>query len=382
LEIMREVYAAKKHFSNSGYRSDLEPRAIVARGSEQDINTFEEYLDQAGLKKRMAYYHLEQYDEEKDDLISPEELKKIKQAKQAAKPPKPKAKQIEASIDKTDSMSDLQPPIDKIDNVSNLQEEKKPTAGTPTVAPIGAVSSDKVKIEDVKTEATQTGDQKGALPPDCFAISKSLLMKMLKYEFSNEHIVKILLLVMAESYGLTPPSKYTKMLTEDEIAKAINYPKSRKIKKDITSCIKAGFIDIQIKGENGAAVYFIKKDENLWSDIDDHKRSKEEKKSFVKIKDVYFKKSYEKSIAHPSFGKKEGNLIYMVLDAVGEENALSFLIKYFDETGPDGKIYGSFFGYTLGGFYSQLNKLQMKDGYKNGVRISKITGQEIKDVGF
>jgi hypothetical protein len=75
-------------------------------------------------------------------------------------------------------------------------------------------------------------------------------------------------------------------------------------------------------------------------------------KKFVSI---YFKKAKGVGINNPTFtAGKDGALVKRILKNHDYEKTIEMLNRYFDE----GE--GKFCGYTIGGFYSCLNKLQLK----------------------
>lgn len=70
LDLVREMHAAQQALSNSGYRRDL-----TSSQSGTRFHTFDDYLDEVGIKKTTAYRWLALYDSDKDILLSMEEFK-------------------------------------------------------------------------------------------------------------------------------------------------------------------------------------------------------------------------------------------------------------------------------------------------------------------
>ncbi len=380
--VIDELKRAQKFYSNSGFRSDLTSSRTPEEVPKQIYNSFEEYLDYAGFKVSTAYELMSRKNEKKGTYITDDEWRKLqkeqrekrRKAKLAAMP-ELKFKGGEpctaAQDDKNEpptiiggKNSPAEPSAVVVDStvVGKLQDDSPITANTRPGSHIANLEN-----------TFEVVDQKGALPPDCFAISESLMRKIIKYQFENDTILKILLLVMIESYGQKPHSKQTKPLTEEYIRKELKYPKNKNLQKEIKKIIKAKFIEVVSKNDDGV-VYAIKKDADLWKDI--FKFDEVASEEFKKVKDLYFEKAHAKNIDQPPFGGKEGMIIKRTISEYGLEKTMDMLTRYFDEN------HGNFAGYTLGGFRASINKIQMKEGYVGGKRISKITGQEFKDVGF
>jgi len=371
-------------------RENLSREGKPVTGQTRPV-TWNQYCEDIGMARRTANEWLQRYDAIKQALIPEEEFKEKKKAQKLLNPPKPKKAEVDNKLPKSGNLQKQAPTI--IGGVASpnvavggidigyagasqgIVQQTLPTAITPS-----AVSSDTISEEKVDSHSAQKSftipqeETPGSLPSDGFVLSKSLLMKLLKYDFKDVIAIKILLLVIAESYGSNPSSKYTPMLSGKFIRSAIKYPRSKDIKKDVEACKKAGFIGMYKKNElEGTASFYVKKDEKYWKAMNKNKHTDEEIASFEKIKKVYFLKLKERGVESPIFSGKEVAIIYRCIEKHTEEKIIKMLNIYIDND-----EYSKFHAYTLGGFYSQLNKLQLY----NEKRISKITGEEIKDVGF
>jgi hypothetical protein len=369
-EMVSELWLARENLSVEG-----KPKT----GTDVPVRTWAQYCEDIGMEKRTANRWLERYDDKKQVLISEKEYKAKKEKQRKEKLAAMPEIKFKGSVEqKVESVVDA-----KIEQNTNLQEEKKPTE-IPSVAPIGAVSNVHTAFVDFAHEGAEKTfksnansinlpvDKKGELPPDCFAISESLMRKLLEYQFESDTILKILLLVMVESYGQKPHSKFTKPLTEEYICKSIKY-KKKDIKKQIKKILKSKFIE-EIEKTDDGVIYAIKKDSQLWENI--FKFSDVDNSEMQQVQSLYFEKARNKNIEKPQYGGKEVNLIRMTIREHGLEKTKEMLNRFFDEN------HGDYCGYALTGFRAAINKLQMEKGYVGGKRISKITGQEIKDVGF
>ncbi len=72
LNLVRELYAAKKALTNPGYRSDL-TSGHLARGPQ--LRTWEDYCEAVEIPKRTADRWIQLYDPEEDRLLSMDEFK-------------------------------------------------------------------------------------------------------------------------------------------------------------------------------------------------------------------------------------------------------------------------------------------------------------------
>lgn len=70
LELVRDLFIAQQELGNSGYRTEL---TSCQNGTR--FQTFENYLQEVGIKKRTAYNWLFLYDCENDRLLEPEEAR-------------------------------------------------------------------------------------------------------------------------------------------------------------------------------------------------------------------------------------------------------------------------------------------------------------------
>ncbi len=70
LELARELHIAQNALANSGHRSDL---TLCQDGTR--FLTFEDYLNEVGIKRRTAYNWLFLYNAEEDRLMEPEEAR-------------------------------------------------------------------------------------------------------------------------------------------------------------------------------------------------------------------------------------------------------------------------------------------------------------------
>lgn len=360
-DFVRILWLARENLSQS--KSEA---AKILHGTHVPRRTWDNYCEDINIEKRTANRWLERYDSKAQVLISEIEWKEKKKEKQVKK----EKKAIEISKNKTESILHVNKPVVDITETTveaPLAEKtcKADPVNLPSASPNGDSSSEKAIDSGVEIP--------GELPPDCFSLSRELLEKLLKYKFANAEQLKILLYVMLKSYGAEHRSKYTHEISDEEFVKEIAYPHTGDIGSELKLCVKAGLID---KKDNA---YFIKKDEKLWSNIngkDKKEKTQKEKDDFVKIKEAYFDAFKIKGVTSPLFGKKEGYQIYLCLKYYDVDTLLKMMKIYFERD-----EFSKFYGCSLGGFYSQLNKLKLALK-TDGKRFSKITGQEYKDVGF
>jgi len=78
VEIVEELFKARKFYNNQGYRSDLVPDGTR-------LDTYEKYIEYTGLPKRTAYNWLERYVPEQNKLLSFEEFQEKKQLQEIRK---------------------------------------------------------------------------------------------------------------------------------------------------------------------------------------------------------------------------------------------------------------------------------------------------------
>ena len=86
LDIVKNLYQAKKIYSNSGFRSDKYAEiGTTSRQNDAKLDTFNNFCDYIGLNIRTVQRYLERFEPEKNILLTPEQLKEKKEIAYQAK---------------------------------------------------------------------------------------------------------------------------------------------------------------------------------------------------------------------------------------------------------------------------------------------------------